>query len=407
MYSKIQLIAGLAAATAVGLTALAWYVSTSAAFLWGIFPEKPFQLVLETDPKTLPLISSLAQKISLTHRLPFPIEATNRLLYAEGGDERVVVVVPHLRQYRSVKQALDRSGWDTHRLGWVIVGQQGGKDQRLTQMLRAGLQQFYTQLVVNRLPLRPAVILVVSPSTYPSLTHPWRLVGTWHGQSLAITAKDAREWPDRLALPSLPSPGSLWLYGDTSQALNILPKTLQDNWETYVRKQLQITQTKPDIILAIQQFESFLVIQDNQSFTFGLKGSVGPAKEHLERWLAADAAAQNPVTRAFRLPDGTLGYEKQPGSPPVIFDTGSGLQNCYSSQNLKQSWVLCSEADWTFLTNKPNFTSLPVTSRLPQVQWEINLPNSFLKPLEFLKASQIRAYQNLDNQVNLIVEFKT
>ena len=356
------------------------YLATSAWFLWGLLPEGNSQLFVETSGKAGSVLATAASRYELLQYLPFNPAQARRFAYAVSDGHHRLAITPGLGRGGEISATLERNGWKVQRIGFLLFAENGGSSlpQSWAFWGQAGLRGFkqaVKAVVWERLPARPAILARTADAhLIPGLPTPSRLLGRRQQNLLQVVWQNGNDWrrSERLSQPLTDSDTIFILV--PGQALTLLPKGLAGNWNTWLAENLKLSHTQPNLLADLTTLDRLVMESSGDTITVGAQGNPENFLSMAETWFSQEKAASQPVTRAFRLPDGTLGYEKQPAPPPKIFGP-PGADGCRVSQERAvAAFRLCQAGNLAFLTTSPELALLTKLSHLPaEHSWQIEL----------------------------------
>lgn len=369
---KLWLAAGGALA---GPILLAGFLHTSAWFLWELFPEEDLQIFVQIKAKAGHILTEAAQAYRLEEYLPFPTSMAQSLLYARSADSTRLIILPTLGKGRQLRQSLRQNGWDTKWLGLLLIGEQGRPIPKISW------RNYFSPLLTQHTPRRPALLAKI-PSG--------RLVAFAEGHALEVSFQAGSTWP----APIKPSVSLIQAEDVAIQMpghfLALLPPSQREAWNSFVRQKLQLTHTTPDILASLDSQSQLRLRSTPDIFELGIQGNSATFAQLAEAWFSQDLAAASPVIRAFRLPDGTLGYEKRPGEPPPVFTHQSEGSSCQESTGLASPIFLCKDLETARLSNVQGSSISKIKS--PSGSWYGIAGEEFLAKIPWLDATSLQAW---------------
>lgn len=360
------------------LMAGAMYVSASAWFLWGLLPEVNSQLLIDTGGEISPLLTAAASRYQLADLLPFNVTQTRRFMLGVSENYGRLVIVPRAGQSQAVRSGLAGYGWKVQRVGFLLIAERGlaAAPDSLLAWIRAswqGLKQVGRAAVWQRLPARPILLAATHDSRLiPGLPAPSRLVGRRQRGQLQLVWGRGGAWP---------KPGRSAHFQGNSQdllalvpgyVLKLLPQGLTSIWNAWLAEKLHFSYTHPNLMAALASFDHVIVKNSGENVTLGAIGNPEKFLGLAETWFSQEIAASQPVTAAFRLPDGTLGYEKRPGDLTVIFGP-PGADGCSKSDPAVAAFRLCRAENIAFLIGLSDPSSITDLSVSAPNDWYIDL----------------------------------
>lgn len=327
---SLALTAGLAAGSVLGATSL-W-------LLWSALPDTA-ELRVATNSNSL-LAQPLLQTTSALGDW-FPLTSTRALAAALKADGSTLLAIRTVFSKRyDVADRLREHGWHVTRFGPFIRATTQPENPLTWQETIAKLARVH---VLGRTPLRPTLLLAATPAAWPWLNEPIEVVATGSAAHMhfLITAESDSGLPTEPAgLPaSSPAAVSDLTLTLPSHYVSRLPPALQTAWNALLHQRLGLQHTTPDIASYVSQFEVTTITVRGDDAAVSVRGATDAFAEAATSWLQEDERRSRPVERAFRLPDGTVGYERVPG--PVQPVLGPEQEGCSSSVIEDLPWWLC------------------------------------------------------------------
>lgn len=303
-------------------------------FLWALLPANAtLRFALDrTQPSQLE--PAVPQYVPLAHDLEPLTKHSSRFAYALTPHEQVLVVLPALNAQISLPQSLAQAGWQVERLGLIIRAQRGQKEDQARPSFTAAIQPALADSIGWHRPLRPLALLesqgvtAIARRTHREITITVQPIGAIFPQTGATTSQAA---PDAIALVV---PGS---------TLKQLPSSLILGWNSLLRQKLGFIKTKPDIMEELSHYSTVLLAVQGKTATVGVADAqaITTFASTVQRWSEDESRYNRPVKRAFRLPDGSLGYELVPGPPQLVFQPDSVAAACLEPIAGRATVTLC------------------------------------------------------------------
>lgn len=346
-----------AACVAVGLVFLLW-LNSSVWLLWHLLPQGD-EVRIAAESRFMPTAgfpSELASHLFMT----------NTVARSQTGDDVTVLVVPRLQYYFSLPNVLQEQGFRVERLGLALRAhkQNGeGAPARVVPTLPRALQKVAGTFFSARWPLNPVLLAEIKAETLPALPTGIFSIGTSYGNHVRLlTAQGAAETfvtsSSTLSLPHVDASGLT--ISLPSEILKELPVSLQEYWAQQLHTKLAFNATKPDIFKEARRFRQIGLYIHNEEAAIATSGN-STLFEQLARTWAQDEERQGRLERQpFRLPDGTLGYERIPGKPDQVFEmTNKG--GCFAPLAGKTALWICKEGDRATLATSEKTARLLLT----------------------------------------------
>lgn len=377
------------------LLAAAWWISTSAWFMWGVLSENPFRVFLDLSGPNRNLVTSLVSHYpAIAEKIPFDATTIRRVLYAPGEQ---IVALPRLGRGTDLIRQLKQAGWQPRRMGLLVVAAQGNNGTsslpETTSMIRSGIRNVVEKRIFSYQPLHPVFIAVIAPERVSSLQIPFlRVIGTRRGNSLhlSLVTEDIDSWPSR-EKDQLPETRPLGLVASLpGSALKLLPPDQKRAWNEQLRAKLGLIHTKPDIIEDLSALPQVNLNLEKDLIALGQWGTDEKFGQLLQAWFGQELALQKPVSKAFLLPDRTLGYEKYPGEAPQVFSQIPNTGECQKSLVWTTPLSLCRNDHELFVTNQAEMAPIPTSAN--DSAWSLLLGKDLTSRLSNLPLETIHAW---------------
>lgn len=379
---------------------IAIWIHLSAWFLWSLLPDGNTKVALNYTEPGASLITDLLALSPLRTELEPVIKQTRRFAYVQNNDSSVIALIPQnlllFGERSQIKQQLIASQWRIQNYGLIIVGIKGPSS---INPLSSTLQQTIAKLNSRQFPSQPAVVAV---NKSESITHgitPMAVVGVSANRGQEVKFVSAQTLADipvfSIASPSLPANEnylSLNLSGSTIQSM---VNQFNADWDDVIRSKLGLTQTKPPItaLLAAQQTAS-LTLSGNDA-SIALIGDPAALKTAISGWLSNEEAFSRPQKSAFKLPDGTMGYELVKGQlQPVLSDPDQ--EGCQAPITPVVNLWLCQDSRGVALSTKRHLAQQALTSIDPN-HHSISVGRQYLGQLEFPIINRIQSLVLFDS----------
>lgn len=346
MPSRASLIGAIAAVVVCVLTLSFWFGHIAPWFMWGIVaqPEGP-TVFFDIAPSLRPAYANLESRYTLSRTLPVNPLSVRRLAWQKNPQTELIALVPARGTTPALKQELAQAGWRYRRLGGLMIAQRGQLPAHnafsTRTLLRQGARELARHLWRDGLPLQPLAILHL-PASSELFSSGARAVITSRRGSLIVLLRTHNAWPDATVISTTETPApvsdlELALPGDW---LATLPADIASRWQAELWQNFALTESQPAIAKELSQYPSVALRIDKPDAAIGARSSSYAFSRAAEEWLADEQGYRNPTTVAFRLPDGTLGYEKRPTRIPIVWHVvGDG--RCRTTTLTDYSYWLC------------------------------------------------------------------
>ncbi|PIT98084.1 MAG: hypothetical protein COT71_02660 [Candidatus Andersenbacteria bacterium CG10_big_fil_rev_8_21_14_0_10_54_11] len=319
----------------------------------------------------------------------------------EGGAE-TLVIVPHLFSLnppQSFTEALTARGWQLGRRGQLIYAVRGGgkAPADVLAAARAALRRFISAAY----PKRPLLLAAAAPGRLlPSLNQPLAAVAAYHraGEQVIVTAAVAPslsaalwthhgqsdDWTDDTAAEagrltvSIPGP-----------VIAELPAAIQQQWQQLLTENLGLGETKEPLIPSFTQLQQLRLELMETGAAVTVWGNPDQFTQRITAILQAQDARRRPVTHSFRLPDGTLGYEKLPGPLQPVFTDTPDSDGCSAPLPDRSPLWLCRQEDGVALAGSKDQAQAALQPSAGR--WQASINGSYASLIGIPKITSIKA----------------
>ncbi len=258
------------------------------------------------------------------------------------------------------------------------------------------------------MPARPFFIASADAGVIPFLDNSLTIIGTAKGDDVQlVTAEQTIDLHTTdLAAPPLPKDIGELKLALPSHVLDTIPDALNRLWNNALLDQLGFTNTQPDIMGHLAQYDSLAIGLTQNDVTITLTGNQELFTSTAKAWLQAEEAYTRQRQRAFRLPDGTLGYEQVPGEIREVF-LNSVDENCRHEAyphlaDMNHFW-LCTKDNQVVLSSKYTTARAAIQEPLPAPgNWYITLGAQYLADL----ALPVQAVAASGTDTQAIIHFR-
>jgi hypothetical protein len=224
------------------------------------------------------------------------------------------------------------------------------------------------------------------------------------GQEIRLAAKlgsfFSNDFPQKgdLVLPD--DAARLSVHASSSAARSVFSKAALDSWNEILITSFGFAKTRPAIFQSLLGGESFFIHLDDIGVAIGLTDTSQAFISSAQKWLEEEERRHRLVTRAFRLPDGTIGFEQVAGEPASILSLDPSLPQCFGPQGadlgaLKDSW-LCRNGSHVILAS--NREMLEIALSVFPSEFSLVAGSTWLQKLG---APQLSAFSGIFNENTL------
>ncbi|MEK7557524.1 MAG: hypothetical protein AAB538_06085 [Patescibacteria group bacterium] len=396
MSQKVLLGIGLITGFILAAAAASYCIHISAYFMWGLVPDAPLKVYVDGG-EAVELLESLRSQYHLDELSALPLGSISRVVYTRSGSGESAVLLPKLSTFYGLPANLTEQGWHSRRLGLLVLAsrREDALQGKSSQLLLAGLKHLPSWLFHDRLPLRPTLLASLSASAFPVLPGDFHLVAELRNDMLVVAGSEGKNWPSAEKVPPFTLPAGFQVSVPGSY-LAALPTPVRQVWNQYFWQRFGLRSSKPDLVEALAAFDHIEAGINHEARL----GTVRQEESFIvlaDSWVGEEVAHAHPVTRAFRLPDGTIGYEKRPAALVPAFTTPPDDQGC---RNSELSLFLCQTPGRAVLSTTPALTTL-ASSPPPASLWHVSLSAEIMQKLSLPRLFGLLAWGD-GRQVSLV-----
>jgi hypothetical protein len=269
----------------------------------------------------------------------------------QENDDRLVFL-PRWHRLLAAKAAAQRQGWQVERSGLVLRAWQGTQRPAWPSLLQTAASTLRT--LIRDSVRHPGALVALPAGTLPGMADPVMAV-FWRGTDqlrvrITPTVPSESAGVDKLssAAPQVDEL-SVALPG---HSLGLLPPAYSAAWSKILHEKLHFSLTRPDILRYVSQFSQVALRVSGSEAGLGVYSAPEAFATAATNWVQEEERRQRPAQRAFRLPDGSLGYEKVPGEAISVWSevVEDGCQTPLSGRTTL--WLCRSDSAAALATSK-------------------------------------------------------
>lgn len=345
MAARLSTLGPLGSGLLLTLLGTVWLAHTSAYFMWGVVNQDTgVSVFIHANARVRPLLTHAQTYAGTARLLPVDPSLTRRLAISFSPDAQLLAAVPAVGHGQAVKNQLTQNGWTPRRLGGLIIAARGRTLPPAGATLTAGAGELLRHLGFDSLPLQPLIIARVSPGQSPVIPQGLRGVMFAGRHTLGGAVSVVDQWPKiaHQVVQENSSPVELE-FSLPGRFLDALPADIKSQWQEDLWQKFGLNDSRPALLASLRSFDNLSV---SLTPALGIRGQRQTARAQVEDWVQSEQGYRAPATVPFRLPDGTLGYEKRPGTSIVPWQsTPDGV--CRSTAVGDTVYWLCQNADAT------------------------------------------------------------
>ncbi len=306
----------------LGFLILTWFFLSSPWLTWQLLPEAPLKIIADTrDPMAERAASMLA---TLT---------PTASVYTGSALDRVIYV---LRRLMTIDQSSNS---------------QEPKQPIFTKAAWLQISLSMQKIILGRVPLDPILIAEAQPGILLNSEQKLTLLGLTNQNRLRIrVAADFdsnTQSQNMIFLP--PSSSGLLRVTLPGQLFSILPKNLHDFWNSLLQQELNLTAIKPDIVSHLSKYNAVHLTFSVDGIILGTRDNPDDFSNTIANWFEDNDRYLRPLSRSFKLSDGTFGRELIPGEPRPAFIYVDG--SCQTAGVAPADYWLCRNGEQAVLAS--------------------------------------------------------
>ncbi len=345
--SKIKLSLLCLAVAVIVLLAAGYTVVHSLWFLATFVPVDANAIVIAQQEEH-PIVQLLNKRISLIgidwQQAGIEPQEFTRLAMSKREGSHYLMGITKSWLSTNVQQNIQKNGWQAQSFGPFIYANKGPAATYLTAktLLSRSAHGIWQVIVHMRHGNNPVAIIHIAQNSIP----------------LADTTYDAviRQQKDRVYItvthPHSPSGAKIsqekneeinqdsgLKFALSSTLLARIPNELQSASLQKIARDVHVTRKQADLTKLIKE-SLFIAGQSNASGTgIAMMGDTVKLASSLQKIVVEEEGYYHPERRAFRLPDGSIGFELRPGEPTAAWTQVNG--SCGRYNGLEHQWWVC------------------------------------------------------------------
>ncbi|HBE90273.1 MAG TPA: hypothetical protein DDW41_03635 [Candidatus Andersenbacteria bacterium] len=389
--------------------AVAIWIHLSIWFLWSLLPDGNTKIALNfTEPGT-GLITDLLALSPLREDLEPVMNHARRFSYVQNNDSSVIAIIPKnivlFRERSQITQQLLANGWRPQNYGLIIVGLKG---QSSLNPLSFTLRQAFGKLYSRRYPYQPTVIAVNQSEAFVSKVTPMAVFGVSANQEREIKFISAKTLADlpvfSIARPSLPSSEDYLSLNLSGATIQLITNQFNAQWNDIIQSKLGLSKTKPPITALLAAQQTISLTLSGAEASIAIIGDPTALKTTLSNWLSNEEAFSRPQKSAFKLPDGTIGYELVKGELQTVL-SDPDQEGCQAPVTASVTLWLCQNNQGISFGTGRSLAQQALTNINPNHN-SISIGRQYLSQLEFPIINRINSLVLFDSDPYTVLTVK-
>lgn len=375
---------------------IAVYFHISLWFLWYLLPEEKIKIAVNSTQPGSQIITDILSAFPIKEDTVKLLNSAKRYSYAQTDKGSVIALVPKnpflFKDRNLLINELRNNNWHTINFGLVIIGKNNNSTPNLSS-LRSVIINTYNKLLSRQHPYKPTIIAQSNNSSIPLLSGDTALVGVVSRKNKefkAIIAPSLSNMPNfSISGPALPNQANHLTINIPGKSINAVSTKFSNEWNDIIYSKLGFSATSPPIIsyMAVQQTSSMTIT--NEKAALAMIGDTNSLKGVFHQWMQEEEAHSRPQKHAFRLPDGTIGYELIKGeTQPVLSAPDSSGCLAPISEAIKL-WLCQNDKGISIATSRAD--AMQELSSISSSVQTITIGNDYLQRLDFLPVKHFQS----------------
>lgn len=359
-------------------------------YLWSLAPAGESQVLVNVAGETKAIIDSQLAKTPLAAAQPL-FRSTHRLVASWSDNTTTLILLPKHPLWPASRQALENQlqnqGWRTRQYGLLLIAYQGAGDYQppsivhtITNTILALRNETNpaSPLLIATIAAKHNVIsheaLKINAYRHPEHTEQSVIIISPSDSTLEKTRSTETEETPQIAHDQI----SLSVAG---ALLRSVPTDLKTSWDAKIIENFGFKKVKAAISSEIETAaKSMLYLTASEA---GIATQEAPASlaAHLTHFLQQEEAYQRPVAQAFKLPDGTIGYERVPGQLKDVYETIADERGCHKPLEERTTLWFCQQDNRLALATSREL-AVQLLETIRQDKWHVAIGASRLQALE-------------------------
>lgn len=324
--------------------------STSTWFVWSALPAASLKIVGE--PALLQRLAPLDNT-----KLPPVIFDTSKVRIvgiSQTKEDITLAIMPHPLAASGVTTGLSSEGWQLTHVGFFYLCSKKGKPALSWHVVMAGLKKLF----VNPVPLAPDFVV---EADYTATNDGLLAIALKHNTTMKFLT--VRDWTTLSAKPVGPHEQEMNVLqvAIPSHLLTGLADNLKAVWNQRIADRLGFRKSTPNFIDYLSQYQNLDYVEDGSGVALAVRGAADSFEKAALDWMLNEDRRSRPARKAFKLPDGSLGYEQVPGASQAILMPYNGL--CRAPIAGKMSLWLCRKDGVAALGTNESLTERMLTNK--------------------------------------------
>ena len=264
-----------------------------------------------------------------TSYLGFSSTIFTRLVYVQDRSWEYIVGIPTLRNQLDVEKPLSDSGWNTSRMGWMIIAKRplhasvdennNISNQREVSVLE-GFREDFLSVFQQKLTANPLFFIRTIPG-FASIENGMAMYGTLEKQGLhGVLSYSGTRFIGEGSYKVTEKNQDMNTINVSIQRelLSSLPPEFMAALQASLALDFHFAKTSPTVLEGISN-SAIGFFSDSQGGAIGVAAQGDEFVSAFLKYIQSEQGARHPQKKGFLLPDGTVGHEYVPSVPIISF----------------------------------------------------------------------------------------
>ena len=394
---KQKIIIGILVAIGAAMIAAISLTLSSNWLWWEMIPkdnEITFSVESGAAHSVLNTISGAKNNVeSLASAAAF-INTSKKIAFAKKGNSQTLVVVSNWADISKNESSLLQEGWQFSKKANIFFAHRSENDdvlpanEQMSNVFAASLRMWVV-ILSEKQPVQPIAIASIKEHQLPGLAKSMGLVAQHYKKGILVVIdaadaglaplepKQANETKDIINLFS----DSRDILALPKELLSLIPPSEKKVLYSKVVEQAGLGKVTKQVLSEMDTLDSMVIVRASDAAVIGTSQNGSTFVKAIKRHIETQDGYNYPQRRAFKLPDGTLGYEYRPAAANKNWIHTS--PECEYYEGKEQTWWACISGNRGAIGNTESETRDAVRNR---AGW-----------LWYLKVAQIKQLLPLKN----------
>lgn len=357
-----RIVTAIAVCAAAVVAAGVFWLHTSACFMWAAAgKEYDWKGYVNLKSKSAQDFKILLEPYQEKVKTPFDISHAARVVWKRSGSKDQFVILPVWNKRKALQEDLSRTHIEHQSLGLLI-------------MIGNSKYDLYKDL---------------------DRSIAWNPIFIFRNSSQEIIGEENMSRGEAKSGLTASLPGNV---------VALLPQKIQEEWNEKMWQRLGFTYIKPRIVSELSKFANIKISLSESDIIMTTEGNPDQWERMVRQWVSTELSYRNPEVRAFKLPDGTLGYEKAPQTfeQITLFSNTTQEPGCREEKALGRPLYFCRMENQASISTKPQISGHRISQDFPEASWDIMLGKDIAQSLGSGNIESFTAWGN-DNHARVVI----